>query len=376
MELFYSSCVSAAAVRLDAAESAHCVRVLRHRVGDEISVIDGQGTLLHCRLTVADPSGAEAVVVSREEGFAELPYCLTMVVCPTKNIDRYEWFIEKATEFGLDTVVPVIGEHSERKVVKAERIERILLSAAKQSLKARVPQFAPLCSVKDFLRSSGGPGGSFSEGISAGGSVFDEAGLSSYQRGPFGSDGPGTSQVAPPDSAQFGIEPRTPGSISAGSFSEGIRSGSAGSFPEGFDLKLIACCFEPEGGRRSIADLISELRCRLSAAASFGAPADKGHSPACGAYPEGSAEAESGHVPSDCGTCPADSGSVAESAEKSAPRKPRIAVLIGPEGDFSEEELSLALAQGWTPVSLGSSRLRTETAALASVAAVYFGLGA
>ena len=134
MELFYSNDISGSTARLDAEESGHCVRVLRHRAGDEISVIDGLGTLFKCRLAVADPKGAEAEILERVPGFGAVPYRLTMAVCPTKNIDRFEWFAEKATEFGVDAIVPLVGDHSERKQLKPERLRRILLSATKQSL--------------------------------------------------------------------------------------------------------------------------------------------------------------------------------------------------------------------------------------------------
>ena len=77
-----------------------------------------------------------------------------MAVCPTKNIDRYEWFVEKATEIGIDAIAPVLGDHSERKVIKPERLERIALSAAKQSLKGAVPEILPLQSIREFIGSA------------------------------------------------------------------------------------------------------------------------------------------------------------------------------------------------------------------------------
>ena len=234
MELFYSHDIAGITARLDAEESGHCVRVLRHRIGDEISVIDGLGSLFKCRLAVADPRGAEAEILERVPGFGAVPYRLTMAVCPPKNIDRFEWFAEKATEFGVDAIIPLVGDHSERKVLKPERLRRILLSATKQSLKARIPALGELVSVREFLKSHSG-------------------------------------------------------------------------------LKLVCCCFEPEGGRKTITETIR--------AAAPGTP---------------------------------------------------VTVLIGPEGDFSDGEVTLAMESGWIPVSLGASRLRTETAALAAVAAVYF----
>ena len=232
MEVFYSPQIENGTCVLPEEESAHCVRVLRHREGDEIYVIDGLGTLYTCRLTDASPKAARAQVLREEPDWGSHPYFLQMAVCPTKNLDRYEWFAEKATELGLDVITPVIGEHSERKVFKSDRLRRILLSASKQSLKGAIPQVEEPLSVKDFIAS-----------------VPDDA------------------------------------------------------------LKIICCCFEGEVPRTSINDVLDFSR--------------------------------------------------------------RIVILIGPEGDFSRDEAAQAVARGFIPVHLGPSRLRTETAALTAVEAVY-----
>ena len=151
MELFYAYEVSGGVCYLDAEESGHCVRVLRHRAGDPIDVIDGLGTLYHCSLVDDAPKGAQAQVLSTVPGFGGHPYHLTLGCCPTKNNDRFEWFVEKATELGVDDLVPLIGERSERRVYKTERAQRIALSATKQSLKARIPAVWEPLSVKSFL---------------------------------------------------------------------------------------------------------------------------------------------------------------------------------------------------------------------------------
>ena len=153
MELFYSKDIEGGICRLDQDESGHCVRVLRHRSGDEISVIDGCGTLYRCRITSDSHKGVEAVVLESTEDWGAHPYRLHLAVCPTKNNDRYEWFAEKACEIGFDVLSPVIGEHSERRVLKTVRVEKILVSAAKQSLKAAVPTVNEPVSVKEFIKS-------------------------------------------------------------------------------------------------------------------------------------------------------------------------------------------------------------------------------
>jgi 16S rRNA (uracil1498-N3)-methyltransferase len=111
--------------------------------------------MYRCRITVDSPKGVEAMVLSSEEGWGSHPYRLHLAVCPTKNNDRYEWFAEKACEIGFDELSPVIGEHSERRVLKTTRVEKVLISAAKQSLKASVPVVNEPVSVKEFIGSYG-----------------------------------------------------------------------------------------------------------------------------------------------------------------------------------------------------------------------------
>ena len=156
MELFYSRDIEGGICRLDQDESGHCIKVLRHRSGDEISVIDGCGTLHRCRITSDSPKGVEAIILDSEEGWGGHPYHLHMAVCPTKNNDRFEWFAEKACEIGFDVLSPVFGDHSERKVLKTARVEKILVSAAKQSLKAAIPIVNEPVSVKEFIKEAAG----------------------------------------------------------------------------------------------------------------------------------------------------------------------------------------------------------------------------
>lgn len=159
MELFYSQDIEGGIVRLNQDESGHCIKVLRHKCGDEISVIDGCGTLYKCRITSDSHKGVEAIVLESQCDWGGHPYSLHLAVCPTKNNDRYEWFAEKACEIGFDTLSPVIGDHSERRVLKIQRAEKILVSAAKQSLKAAVPFVNEPVSVKEFIKSTSGAEG-------------------------------------------------------------------------------------------------------------------------------------------------------------------------------------------------------------------------
>ena len=152
MELFYSKTVSDGGRELDPEESGHCVKVLRHRCGDTIHVVDGRGMLYRCTITEADPRAVAFSVEEQVENYGSHAYHLTMAVCPPKNIDRFEWFAEKATEIGVDVIAPVFGDYSERKVFKPERIARLLVSAAKQSHKGTIPALENAVTVSDFLR--------------------------------------------------------------------------------------------------------------------------------------------------------------------------------------------------------------------------------
>lgn len=154
MELFYSQDIEGGIARLNQDESGHCIKVLRHKCGDEISIIDGFGTIYKCRITSDSHKGVEAIVLESQSDWGGHPYNLHLAVCPTKNNDRYEWFAEKACEIGFDILSPIIGEHSERKILKTPRVEKILVSAAKQSLKAAIPAVNEPVSVKEFIKSS------------------------------------------------------------------------------------------------------------------------------------------------------------------------------------------------------------------------------
>lgn len=229
-------------------ESAHCIKVLRHRAGDEIFISGGDGNLYRCSLLEADPRGAVAEVISVEGGFGTHPYRLWMAVAPTKNADRFEWFTEKAVEMGIDRITPLLCDHSERKVYNHDRGQRIIVSAAKQSLKGTVPQLDELTPFSALM--------------------------------------------------------------------EEVRLDFRGG-------KFIAYCDS---------DIAAGLNTRMSLA-----------------------EAIAG-------------------IRSLADGLPSALFLIGPEGDFSSGEISDALAAGFRPLSLGPSRLRTETAAVLCSAAVYTAL--
>ena len=224
MQLFFHPEVSAdhKEVVFDREESRHIVKVLRKKEGDLLDLTNGKGWLFKTEIILADPKSCTTKILEIEKEPAP-PYYLHMAVAPTKMNDRYEWFLEKATEIGIHEITPVICDHSERKVVKLNRYERVLQSALKQSLHTRFPVLHEPVLLSQFL---------------------DEE-----------------------------------------------REGQL----------FIAHC--EEGKPRKL----------LSKQIKPGA---------------------------------------------------RVTILIGPEGDFSATEITQALQKNWIPVSLGSSRLRTETAAI------------
>jgi 16S rRNA (uracil1498-N3)-methyltransferase len=201
--------------------------------------VDGRGTLCTARIERPDPRGCVLRIEDETRGFGARPCRLTMGVAPTKNGDRFEWFLEKATEVGIDAIVPLECANSERRVFRPDRAEKVLVSAMKQSLKAYLPVLAPLTPFRDVATRP-----------------FEGTKLIAHCRG--GGDGRGG----------FGHAERLP---------------------------------------------ITQV-------------------------------------------LPAATDTV---------------ILIGPEGDFTEEEVALAMQNGFTPVTLGESRLRTETAALTAVIAAY-----
>ena len=156
MELFYSTDIRNTLITLSGSEADHCARVMRHKEGDTVFIIDGMGGLYNCRIRAISlprrgEASVECEVVEKSLGVGARNYRLVMAVCPTKNMDRYEWFAEKATELGVDTIVPIISEHSIRTTLKKERLEALVLAATKQSLKSCLPTVEDPVSVKDFL---------------------------------------------------------------------------------------------------------------------------------------------------------------------------------------------------------------------------------
>ncbi len=231
MQLFYNPDIksSDSAFTFDKEESRHIVKVLRKKEGDKIQITNGSGSLFTSEITFAAEKKCEVKIIE-EQVYEPMPYYLHLAVAPTKMNDRYEWFLEKATEIGISEITPLICEHSERTAFKSDRFEKILHCAMKQSLQFYLPKLN--------------------------------------------------------DPVQFNA------------FVKQERTGQV----------FIAHCEETDKKL-----LKTELQ-----------------------------------------------------------PKQRITILIGPEGDFSTKEIALALQQQYVPVSLGNTRLRTETAAIVAAHSVAF----
>lgn len=155
MELFYSSQISGQVALLDEQESRHCIKVLRHRLHDEIHFTDGKGRIYSGVLTKADMRQCE-ITVSKQQQDKQRNFHLHIGIAPTKAIDRFEWFLEKAAELGVEEITPLLCRHSERKNLNHERCEKILISGMKQSNRSRAPKLNELTSFNTAINFSEG----------------------------------------------------------------------------------------------------------------------------------------------------------------------------------------------------------------------------
>lgn len=151
MNLFYTPHIEGDTFEIDEKESKHSVRVLRLRAGDRVILVDGRGGWYEAAIEDDHPKRCRLKILSHTRDYQQLSYGLHLAVSPTKNMDRFEWFLEKSTEIGITEITPLICHRTERKQLKMERLERILISAMKQSLKAYKPILHPPTSLTDFI---------------------------------------------------------------------------------------------------------------------------------------------------------------------------------------------------------------------------------
>lgn len=150
MQLFYTNNIEGNLAHLSVEEARHVVQVLRKKAGDAIDFVDGKGAFYKGEIIETGKKTCLINILEKREVPIDRPR-LQIAIAPTKNIDRLEWFLEKATEIGIDEVIPVLCERSERKRIRQDRLEKIMLSAMKQSLKATLPKLRELTNLKSFI---------------------------------------------------------------------------------------------------------------------------------------------------------------------------------------------------------------------------------
>ncbi len=151
MNLFYTTHIDEGYLLLPEEEARHAVQVLRYRQGDALHAVDGHGRYFVATVEETGKKYCRARILEEQADYGKRSFRLHLAIAPTKNISRFEWFLEKATEIGIDLITPLQCEHSERNKLRLDRLERILLAALKQSLKAYLPKLHPLTPFKKFL---------------------------------------------------------------------------------------------------------------------------------------------------------------------------------------------------------------------------------
>ena len=152
MHLFYTPDITLPDYMLSEEESKHAIRVLRLQLNDEVILVDGKGGKYTAKITDVNPKKTLLQITHSQQEFGKRNHYLHIAVAPTKNIERLEWFLEKATELGIDAITPIICNRSERKEVKIERLNKVVTSAVKQSIKAYHPLVHEAISFKQFMQ--------------------------------------------------------------------------------------------------------------------------------------------------------------------------------------------------------------------------------
>ncbi len=152
MHIFYTPDISGNIYQLDEEESKHCIRVLRLQLNDRVNLIDGTGGFYLAEIVDDHPKKTILRVLDKQQEYGKRNHYLHIAIAPTKNIERFEWFLEKATEIGIDEITPIISERSERKELKLERSNKIITAAIKQSIKAYHPKLNEVSSFKEFIQ--------------------------------------------------------------------------------------------------------------------------------------------------------------------------------------------------------------------------------
>jgi len=157
MHLFYAPELKNNTHQLSEEESRHCIKVLRLKKGDPIHLTDGRGVLYRARIVDEDLRRCRVEIVDHQREYGKRPFYLHLAIAPPKNMKRFEWFLEKATEIGVDEITPLHCFHSERQHIKIQRMNRVLIAAMKQSLKAYLPLLNEMIPFNEFIQHSPHP---------------------------------------------------------------------------------------------------------------------------------------------------------------------------------------------------------------------------
>lgn len=152
MQLFYAYSVQSDQAILDTEETRHCTKTLRKKVGDTIFLVDGKGGMYKGRIDDFDKKSCQLTILDTLVDNQKRDFNIHIAIAPTKNISRLEWFLEKTTEIGIDSITPILCQRSERKHIRLDRLQKVILSAAKQSLKSKFPVLHELTKFKAFLQ--------------------------------------------------------------------------------------------------------------------------------------------------------------------------------------------------------------------------------
>jgi len=295
---------------LSAEESKHVTKVLRKKEGDILNFTDGKGGFYKAEITIADTKKCRLQIISSEQKEKQHNYHLHIAIAPTKNMDRFEWFLEKATEIGIDEITPIICRHSERKIIKTERCKKILLSAMKQSLKFHLPKLNDPILFSEFKTKY-----SLETKIRASGEIFLEE--------------------ADRNESKY---------IAHCEKSDKFKKATGG------NLQWIGSMITEESYDRF---KLLYRECLLTDSTSFDFNSKT--------YVKSFAKSVVKYV---------DDNNLEEINKlelRKEKRSEKTLILIGPEGDFSFDEIEWAVQNRFKEVSLGTSRLRTETAGIVAV---------
>lgn len=154
MQTFFTPGIHSRSYQLDENESSHCIKVLRLSKGDFINLIDGKGGFYEAKIIEPNEKKCIVEVITAYQNYGKRNFFLHIAIAPTKSMDRFEWFLEKATEIGVDEITPLLCYHSERTIIREDRLRKIIVSSMKQACQAYEPRLNPTRRFVDFMNKS------------------------------------------------------------------------------------------------------------------------------------------------------------------------------------------------------------------------------